>query len=217
MGHMVSEFPLCWIWFIANLAVDPPVNKFDFSQIVFVSGFLHNGGILNFGGIPIALRATTFQLLQFCVSIGYYFFPLLPSCRTSGAKDLTTPNGSFVWSLSEAACNWAAVQAENVNTSAETTTLRITKWPPAQTGAYEQTHAKGQRRTGFFLVPSGRKVSIWINGRKRSASTPASDVSTSSIRRWLPGACLMRPGANRRLPSADGTAFVFGTAPRPTR
>jgi|GEM_PF-1113864 hypothetical protein len=96
MGHMVSEFPLCWIWFIANLAVDPPVNKFDFSQIVFVSGFLHNGGILNFGGIPIALRATTFQLLQFCVSIGYYFFPLLPSCRTSGAKDLTTPNGSFV-------------------------------------------------------------------------------------------------------------------------
>jgi hypothetical protein len=90
MGHMVSEFPLCWIWFIANLAVDPPVNKFDFSQIVFVSGFLHNGGILNFGGIPIALRATTFQLLQFCVSIGYYFFPLLPSCRTSGAKDLTT-------------------------------------------------------------------------------------------------------------------------------
>jgi hypothetical protein len=82
MGHMVSEFPLCWIWFIANLAVDPPVNKFDFSQIVFVSGFLHNGGILNFGGIPIALRATTFQLLQFCVSIGYYFLPLLPRRRT---------------------------------------------------------------------------------------------------------------------------------------
>jgi hypothetical protein len=58
------------------------VNKFDFSQIVFVSGFLYNGGILNFGGIAIALRATTFQLLQFCVSIGYYFLPLVPRRRT---------------------------------------------------------------------------------------------------------------------------------------
>jgi hypothetical protein len=58
------------------------VKKFDLGQIVFVSGFLHNGGILLLGRIAIALRATTFQLLQFCVSVGNYFFPLPPSRRT---------------------------------------------------------------------------------------------------------------------------------------
>src|SRR5262245_9799685 len=79
---MVWESPLYRIWLIPDLAVNAPVNKFDFSATVFASGFLNDGGILLFGRVATALRAATFELLQFCVGIGYYSFPLLPGSRT---------------------------------------------------------------------------------------------------------------------------------------
>jgi hypothetical protein len=65
--------------------IDPYLNKFDLGVRFFGFGFLHNRGILVFGQVAILIRATLFQLLDFYVGSGDYFFHSCQVDDVSGA------------------------------------------------------------------------------------------------------------------------------------